>query len=39
MITFNGSIVGNWTVREQTKNKIVLQSFQPYEFNMVLTKM
>lgn len=38
MITFNGSIVGNWNVVKQTKTTIVLQSFQPYELNLVLTK-
>lgn len=39
MITFNGSLVGNWTLVERNKTKIVLQSFRPYEFNLVLTKM
>ena len=39
MITFNGSLTGNWTVKERTKSKMVLQSFQPYEFTLVLTKM
>ncbi len=39
MITFNGSIVGNWTVKERNKSKMVLQSFQPNEFTLVLTKM
>lgn len=39
MITFNGSIVGNWTVKERTKTKMTLQSFQPNEFTLVLTKM
>ncbi len=39
MITFNGSIVGNWTLKEHSKSKMVLQSFQPYEFTLVLTKM
>lgn len=39
MITFNGSIVGNWTVKELTKSKMVLQSFQPNEFTLVLSRM
>lgn len=39
MITFNGAFVGNWTVVEQTKTKIVMQAFLPNEFNLVLTKM
>lgn len=39
MITFNGSIVGNWTVKERTKSKIILQSFLPNEHTLVLTKM
>ena len=39
MITFNGSIVGNWTVVERTDKKMVLQAFLPNEFTMVLTKM
>lgn len=38
MITFNGSLTGNWSVVEQTPTILVLQSFQPYEFNLVLTK-
>lgn len=38
MITFNGSIIGNWNVMNQTKKEIVLQSFQPYEYNLILTK-
>ena len=39
MITFNGSLVGNWTVVEHTDTKIALRSYQPKEFNLVLTKM
>lgn len=39
MITFNGSMVGNWTVMEQTNSKMVLQSFLPYKFVLVLNKM
>ena len=38
MILFNGSLTGYWTVTEQTKTKITMQSFQPYEFNLVLTR-
>ena len=38
MILFNGSLTGYWTVIEHTKTKIVLQSFQPYEFTLVLTR-
>ena len=38
MITFNGSLVGNWTVKEHTKTTIVLQSFQPKEVVLALTK-
>lgn len=39
MILFNGSITGYWTIVEHTKSQMVLQSFQPYEFKLVLTKM
>lgn len=39
MITFNGSLVGNWTVIEQTKTKLIMQSFQPNEMKLVMTKM
>ena len=38
MILFNGSITGYWTMKEHTATKIVLQSFQPTEFNLILTK-
>lgn len=38
MITFNGSFVGNWTVIERTKNKMVLQGFLPNEFILTLTR-
>lgn len=38
MFTFNGSIVGNWTVVKRTNTQIVLQAFLPYENNLVLTK-
>ncbi len=38
MITFNGAFVGNWTVIERKKNRMVLQAFLPNEFNMVLTR-
>ncbi len=38
MITFNGAFVGNWTVTERTKSKMVLQAFLPNEFNLVLTR-
>lgn len=38
MITFNGSIVGNWNVMNQTKTTIILQSYLPYEYKLVLTK-
>lgn len=38
MILFNGSLTGYWTVIDHTKTQIVLQSFQPYEFKLVLTK-
>ncbi len=38
MITFNGAFVGNWTVIERSKNKMVLQAYLPNEFNMVLTR-
>ena len=38
MILFNGSLTGYWTMIGQTKSQIVLQSFQPYEFKLVLTK-
>ena len=39
MITFNGSLTGHWTVIEHTDKRMVLQSFQPNEFKLVLTKM
>lgn len=39
MILFNGSLTGYWSVSEHTKTKIVLRSFQPHEFSLVLTKM
>lgn len=38
MILFNGSLTGYWTVTEHTKTKITLQSFQPHEFDLVLTR-
>lgn len=38
MILFNGSLTGYWTVIEHTKIKITLQSFQPHEFKLVLTR-
>lgn len=38
MILFNGSLTGYWSLIERTDNKMVLQSFQPKEFNLVLTK-
>ena len=38
MILFNGSLTGYWTVIEHTKTKITMQSFQPYEFKLVLTR-
>lgn len=37
IITFNGSFVGNWTIVEYSKSKIVLQSFQPNEVKLVLS--
>lgn len=39
MILFNGSLTGYWTVIEHTKTRIKMQSFQPNEFTLVLTKM
>ncbi len=39
MITFNDAFVGNWSVIERTKNKMVLQAYLPNEFTLVLTKM
>lgn len=38
MITFSGSLIGNWTVKEHTKNKMVLVSYQPKEWVIVLTR-
>ncbi len=39
MIFFNGSIVGNWSVIEHKKDKIVLRAFLPEENIMTLNKM
>lgn len=39
MITFSGSIVGNWTVIEHKKDKIVMRAFLPHEEIMTLTKL
>ena len=39
MIFFSGSIVGNWTVIERKKDKIVLRAFLPEENIMTLNKM
>ena len=38
MILFNGSITGYWTLIERSNDRMVLQSFQPTEFKLVLTK-
>lgn len=38
MIFFNGSIVGNWTVIEHKKDKIVLRAYLPEENIMTLDK-
>ncbi len=38
MILFNGSLTGYWTVIEHTKTRTKLQSFQPNEFTLVLTR-
>lgn len=38
MILFNGSLTGYWTLIERKKNQMTLQSFQPNEFRLVLTK-
>lgn len=38
MILFNGSLTGYWTVVEQTKTTIILKSFQPNEYSLVLTR-
>ena len=38
MITFNGSLTGNWSLIEKSNTKMVLQAFLPYEFNLVLAK-
>ena len=38
MITFNGSFVGNWTVIERSKTKMILQGYLPNEFKLVLTQ-
>ncbi|MDE5608390.1 MAG: hypothetical protein K2I64_05615 [Muribaculaceae bacterium] len=39
MITFNGAIVGNWTVVERAKTRMILRAFLPNEFKLVLTRM
>lgn len=36
MITFNGAIVGNWTIIERTKDNIILRAFLPKEHKMYL---
>ena len=38
IITFNGSLEGEWTCIEFTKTKLILQSFKPNEYNLVLNK-
>ena len=38
MILFNGSLTGYWTVIKHAKTSITLQSFQPNEFTLVLTR-
>ena len=38
MILFNGSLTGYWTVTERTKTRIKMQSYQPNEFTLVLTR-
>lgn len=38
MLSFSGSMIGNWSVVEHSKTKMVLRSFQPTELNLVLTK-
>lgn len=38
MILFNGSLTGYWTVIEHTKTRIKMQSYQPNEFSLVLTR-
>lgn len=38
MITFNGAIVGNWTIIERTKKAITLRAFLPQEHKMYLTR-
>lgn len=37
-ITFNGSLEGEWTCVELSKTKMILQSFQPTEYKLVLNK-
>lgn len=39
MITFNGSITGNWFVVKRTKTQIVLRAYLPNEFNLVLNEL
>lgn len=36
MITFNGAIVGNWTIIERTTNTITLLALQPEEHKIYL---
>lgn len=38
MITFNGAIVGNWTIIERTKNSMTLRAYLPKEHKMYLTR-
>ena len=38
MITFNGAIVGNWTIIERTKDTIILRAFLPKEHKMYLNR-
>ena len=38
MMTFNGAIVGNWTIIERTKDTIILRAFLPKEHKMYLNR-
>ena len=38
MITFSGALIGSWSVVERTDKIMVLRSFRPNEFKLVLTR-
>lgn len=39
IITFNGALVGYWTIIEKSKNRIMLEAYLPRKYVMVLEKL